>query len=511
MADVQHGCAGPLAALSVPLESWLVESRFEPGRARRVVRAFGRLSSWLGARGVSLAGLDEDMIDEHIRAEQMRSGKRFPAALQHLPLAKRFLAVHGVLILRGPARRDRGGIPRLPAGPLAEVVVDLVAWLHAEGYARGTVMSVAGTAARLGAWMGETQVRLEDLNDAVLDRFVAAQESGLVRHPSSAQRIVTVRTFLNAAGLLSISPIAAPAAVTPVDEVLQVWGQYERDEHGLSARWVREQHRWARAFLEQMTGPDGLVRWDSIDVRTVNSYVAVCGQGYSVSSRKHLVAAMRSLLRWAFGVGRLERQMGAGVLGPPRRALVGLPQAITPGQVEAIKAAADTGTAIGIRNYAVVVMISRLGLRAGEVAGLQLDDIDWRNGQVSVRGKGRVLTLPLPADVGDALVTYLREARPDRALERSVFVRDRPPLRGLSGKGISGIVAALARHAGLGVMHAHRLRHTAATDVLTGGGSLVEARELLGHARMDTTMIYARTDLRALGELVTAWGTVPGA
>ena len=156
-------------------------------------------------------------------------------------------------------------------------------------------------------------------------------------------------------------------------------------------------------------------------------------------------------------------------------------------------------------------MISRLGLRAGEVAGLRLDDIDWHNGQVTVNGKGgRVLTLPLPADVGEALVTYLRDGRPRRAADRAVFVRDRAPLRGLSGAGISSIVAVLARRAGLGVVHAHRLRHTAATQVLAGGGSLVEARELLGHARTDTTMIYARTDLNSLGALVTAWGTVPG-
>jgi site-specific recombinase XerD len=129
-----------------------------------------------------------------------------------------------------------------------------------------------------------------------------------------------------------------------------------------------------------------------------------------------------------------------------------------------------------------------------------------------VRGKGgRVLVLPLPVDVGDTVVDYLRNGRPAGAADRAVFVRMRPPLVGLSSKGISGVVARLAAQAGLSTVHAHRLRHTTATQVLAHGGSLVEARELLGHARTDTTMIYAKTDLAALAALVVPWGQVPGA
>jgi integrase/recombinase XerD len=164
---------------------------------------------------------------------------------------------------------------------------------------------------------------------------------------------------------------------------------------------------------------------------------------------------------------------------------------------------------LGRRNYAIAVMISRLGLRAGEVADLGLDDIDWHQGQLTVSGKGgRILCLPLPEDVGCALVEYLRDRRPD-GVGRSVFLRARPPLIGLTGKGISSVIAHLARQAGLGTVHAHRLRHSAATAVLAGGGSLIEARELLGHARTDTTMVYARVDLGALATLALPWGQIP--
>jgi site-specific recombinase XerD len=474
------------------------------------VLAFGRLSSWAAGRGIGLAELTEDVIDEYVALEQIRSGSRFPAAFQYLPAAKRFLASQGVLTLRDPAPRGRGGIPRLASGPLTEVIPTLVGWLRAEGYAPGSTTSVACTAARLGAWMAGAGQGMDALDEAMLDRFVAAQDRGPLAHPSSARRIAAVRAYLRAAGLLPVVPAPPRPEFTPVEEALAAWGRSERDERGLGDTWVREQHLWVRGFLDQLTGPDGQVAWEDLQVRAANEYVAARGRGYSLSSRRHLVSAMRSLLRWALRTGRLDRPMAAAVLGPPRRT-AGPARALTAAQVEAITAAADTGTPLGLRDHAVIVMISRLGLRAGEVAGLSLDDVDWHAGQLTVRGKGgRVLTLPLPTDVGEVLVGYLRQARPAQALDRSVFLRVRPPLHGLSAKGISGIVAARARRAGLGVVHAHRLRHTAATGVLAGGGSLSEARELLGHARTDTTMIYARADLTALSVLVTGWGTVPG-
>ena len=510
MSGVGGDVQGPLAVFAGPLEFWLASSGWAPGRARRTVLAFGRLSLWAAGRGIGLAEFTEDVIEEYIAAEQSRSGSRFPAAFQYLPAVKRFLASQGVLTLRGPAPRDRGGIPRLAAGPLTEVVPALVEWLRTEGYAPGTMASVACTAARLGAWMAGAGLGVDALDEAVLDRFLAAQGRGALRHPSSAQRITAVRTYLRAAGLLPVPPESPRRELTPVEEALASWGRAECDERGLSRTWVREQHLWVRGFLDQLTGPDGQLAWQDVVVQTVNEYVAARGRGYSLSSRRHLVSAMRSLLRWALRTGRLDRPMAAAVLAPPRRT-AGPARALTAAQVEAITAAAGTGTPLGLRDHAVIVMISRLGLRAGEVAGLRLEDIDWHAGQLTVRGKGgRVLALPLPADVGEVLVAYLRAARPARTLDRSVFVRVRPPLTGLSPQGISGIVAARARRAGLGVVHAHRLRHTAATGVLAGGGSLSEARELLGHARTDTTMIYARADLAALSVLVIGWGTVPG-
>ncbi len=512
MADVDVNSADPVEAWAEPLEAWLTASEISQQRSRRAVLAFGRFSAWVTGRGLGVKDVDEDLIDEYVRAEQERSGSTVTAAAQYLPLVKRFLAAQGVLVLRPPVSRRRHGRPRLEGGPLDQAVVDLVAWLPEQGYAAGTARSVACTAARLNCWMAEQGLGAHDLDEAVLARFVAAQCRGRHRHPSSARRIVTVRKFSLAAGLLTPPSPLPPVPATPVGQLLEDWISYLQTRRGISTGWAAEVRGWVEDFVTELTvDADGQVAWDSVDAAAVNRYVARRGQGYSLSSRRHLVAAMRGLLDWAYLTGRVDRWMSAGILRPAAPAAPDLPRALTVAQVAALLAAADMGTPAGLRDRSIVVLISRLGLRAGEVATLGLDDLDWHAGTLVAHGKGgRVLTLPIPVDVGQALVAYLHGGRPAGAADRSVFTRSRPPLVGLSNKGVSGGVAHLAAVAGLGTVHAHALRHTAATAVLAAGGSLIEARELLGHARTDTTMLYARTDLAALRVLVPSWAKVPG-
>jgi site-specific recombinase XerD len=147
-----------------------------------------------------------------------------------------------------------------------------------------------------------------------------------------------------------------------------------------------------------------------------------------------------------------------------------------------------------------------LGLRAGEVAGLGLDDIDWRRGEITIRGKrNRLDALPLPADVGQAIASYLREGRPATALDRRVFIRIRAPHQGLSPVGVTQVVAGAARRAGLGVIYAHRLRHSAATSMLAEGGSLAEIGQVLRHRRPLTTAAYTKVDIEALRTLARPW------
>jgi site-specific recombinase XerD len=167
----------------------------------------------------------------------------------------------------------------------------------------------------------------------------------------------------------------------------------------------------------------------------------------------------------------------------------------------------DTGTAAGRRDLAMLTLLSRLGLRAGEVASLTLDDIDWRAGEVTVTGKGRRSErLPLPADAGEAIAAYLRDGRPEPfERTRAVFLRLRAPHGGLTPTGVSQAVLAAGQRAGIQGVHAHRLRHSAATGMLRAGAGLPEIGQVLRHRRLMSTAIYAKTDIAALRTLTRPW------
>ena len=181
---------------------------------------------------------------------------------------------------------------------------------------------------------------------------------------------------------------------------------------------------------------------------------------------------------------------------------------MTPAQLRALLASCDRRTPTGRRDYAIVLLLARLGLRSGEVARLGLDDIDWRAGQLRVVGKGnRGESLPLPADVGAAIAAYLRRGRPASAQGRSVFVRVHAPHRALTAGGVGNVVNAAGERAGLGHVHAHQLRHSAATAMLRAGSPLAEVGQVLRHRTPFTTAIYAKVDQDALAVLARPWPT----
>ncbi len=185
--------------------------------------------------------------------------------------------------------------------------------------------------------------------------------------------------------------------------------------------------------------------------------------------------------------------------------LSGLPQPLTPAQVQALVGACDPSQPVGRRDLAVIACLLRLGLRCGEVAALRLDDLDWTSGTLTVHGKGnRVDQLPVPVDVGQALVDYLRHGRPTSS-ERVVFLTAVAPVTALAPDSVSCIVGRAARRAGLGTVHAHRLRHTAATDTLNAGATLEQVAHLLRHASPTTTAVYAKSDLSRLAGLARPW------
>ena len=404
------------------------------------------------------------------------------------------------------ARPYADRVPRRPVGPLAPTVLrDSTCWLAAQGYSPGSAAGVVNLLGRLSLWMRDVDADLDDLDEGLLVRFVAAEQSRKVVCVAVKNSMGTMRRFLNAMGYLRSSK-SDTASLGSVEVALDQWRGWMRDERGLTEKTIGARCRYAAGLLDVVTPADGPVGWDRVDVSVVNAYVAERGRPYGVAARAHIVDSVRCLLRWALSTGRLDRDLTAGILKPrgTRRAL---PRGVTAEQVTALLAACDPATALGARDRALVMVLVRLGLRAGEAARLRLEDIDWPGGRLKVTGKGREHVLPLPVDVGQALEAWLR-LRP-AALDRAVFVRTRAPQRMMTTSGVSGIVARLSDQAAIDRIYAHRLRHTAAMNVLAAGGTLTEAKELLGHVYMVTTMSYAKVDRTSLRELVVPFGQVP--
>ncbi len=397
-------------------------------------------------------------------------------------------------------------IPRVAVGPLAPTVLgECSAWSAAQEYSLGSAAGIGNLLERLSVWMEEVGAGVDDLDEDLLADFVAAELSRELPCASVQRWTGTMRRFLASAGYLGAAR-KGPDQLTPVQVAAEEWRSWMRELRGLTDKTIVAYCHYAAGLLDEMTANEGSVEWDRLDASIVNSYIAERGRPYGVVARAHIVGSVRCLLRWALCTGRLDRDLTGGILRPAgtRRSV---PRGVDAEQVAALLAVCDPATAIGARDRAVVMTLVRLGLRAGEAARLRLDDIDWASGLLKVTGKGREHTLPLPVDVGQALEAWLRLRPP--ALDRAVFVRLRAPRQMMTVAGLSGIIARLSDLAGIDQIRAHRLRHTAAMDVLAAGGSLTEAKELLGHVYTVTTMTYAKVDLASLRELVVPFGQVP--
>jgi integrase len=223
---------------------------------------------------------------------------------------------------------------------------------------------------------------------------------------------------------------------------------------------------------------------------------------------KTQTSALRSLLRYLFMTGALDRDLTAAVPSVAGWRLSALHTGADTDTVSALLGCCNRSTPLGRRDFAVLMLMARLGLRAVEVSRLRLEDLDWRSGEIVVRGKGgRVDRLPLPADVGDALADYLRHGRRSSAL-REVFLRTCGPEAAMTRQAVVMVPRGASRRAGIPTIAGHQLRHRAACQVLAGGGTLAEVTQLLRHHSEETTAIYAKVDMAALAAVVRPWPLV---
>lgn len=301
-------------------------------------------------------------------------------------------------------------------------------------------------------------------------------------------------------------PAASVAPDGPVEQLLADYRRYLAGERGLAAHTIYHHELVARLFLGEREKLGGL-ELERLVAQDVSAFLAAECPKRSVTGARDLVKGLRGLLRYLHVSGVIATPLQWSVPAVAYRRDRCLPRGLSPQAVVRLLASCDRRRTVGRRDYAVLLLLSRLGLRAGEVAAIQLEDIDWRRGEFQVRGKGaRLDRLPLPVDVGRAILSYLRY-RP-RSRSRAVFLLARAPYCPLSGQTVSGIVHRACVRAELPVVHAHRLRHTAATEMLRAGGSLPEVAQVLRHRQLATTNIYAKVDHRSLRALARPW---PGA
>jgi site-specific recombinase XerD len=286
------------------------------------------------------------------------------------------------------------------------------------------------------------------------------------------------------------------------------WMTFDR---ALAGRTIGRYETTARRFLAgRVTAVASGTGVESVTAGSVTAFLLTeVSRGLARGSLQGRVAELRSLLRFLYLKGFTDTQVARAVPPLPGWKDTAVPSRLANAQVRALLDSCDRATTTGMRDYAMLAMLARLGLRAAEVAALSLDDVRWRAGEVVVHGKGRREDhLPLPADVGDAMTRYLREARPPHAESRNLFLTLVAPHRPLWSTAVSQVVWRQSLKAGLAPMRAHRLRHALATDLLDRGVRLPEIAQVLRQRDLATTAVYAKVDHTALRNLALPWPVV---
>jgi integrase/recombinase XerD len=395
-------------------------------------------------------------------------------------------------------------------GPLEPYASGFVLELVDRGYTPVSAAHQMRLMAHLSRWLAGERLGSDDLSSARVEEFFAARRAAGYTNYVTRRALTALLEYLRGLGV--VPPAGEEPSLSAVEELLARYRAYLRSERGLAVMTARGYVDMVRPFLSAHMDAAGELDMRELAAKDVLAFVLAECPHRRPGSAKLLVTALRSLLGYLHVEGLIARPLAPVVPSVAGWRLAGLPRALQAEQVRALLASCDLQRPAGVRDFAILKMLVRLGVRRGEVAVLPLDDIDWRSGEIVVRGKGaRCERLPLPVDVGESLVSYLHHARPASAEGRAVFVRVKAPHRALTPAGVSQVVISAGNRAGLGDVRAHRLRHTAATELLRAGAPLVEIGQLLRHRSVQTTAIYAKVDRDRLRTLARPWPSPGGA
>jgi integrase/recombinase XerD len=386
-------------------------------------------------------------------------------------------------------------------GPLAAYRVGFGKELSGQGYTPGSASLQLLLMAHVSRWLVAQGLTAGEFTPVRVGEFLEARRADGYTARVSLRGLTPLLGYLRGLGVVPLPSVAVGG--TPGELLLAAYRDYLQCERGLAAGTVGRYLAVARLFLAECERADGL-DLQRLTAGDVTSFVVFQCRGPRVASAMVLVTALRSLLRFLLVEGYTDRPLAQVVPTATGWAEGSLPRALRPEVIAAMRAGCDERTVVGLRDLAILTVLHRLGLRAGEVAGLELADVDWRQGEIVVRGKGnRQERLPLPADVGEAMVAYLRH-RP-RVECQALFLKVRAPIVGVSREVVGQLVRAACRRAGLPAVGPHRLRHSAATATLAGGASLAEVGQLLRQRSATATAIYAKVDRAALRTLALPW------
>jgi len=388
------------------------------------------------------------------------------------------------------------------SGPLAQYAAEYSPWLASREYSRSAAADRLYQFDQLSRWLAREGLGGSDLTGERAEGFAGARRAAGVVSWSSPHSVALPLEFLRQLGAAPPPVPVCPGG--PLEVLLADYGEYLSIERGLCDHTVFDAYvPAARLFLSELDGENG-PDLGRLSAAEVSAFLARECPKRSVSGARDLVCSLRSLLRYLHLAGLIVTPLVWAVPSVADLRDRSLPRGLEPAVVRRLLASCDRRRLAGRRNFAILLLLSRLGLRAGEVAAISLDDIDWRAGMLLVHGKGnREDALPLPTDVGEAIVSYLR-CRP-RCQCRALFLRVTAPRRGLDRCTVAWVVRAACDRAGLPRVGAHRLRHTAATQMLRAGASLPEIGQVLRHREQKTTAIYAKVDHAALRTLAREW------
>jgi site-specific recombinase XerD len=371
-----------------------------------------------------------------------------------------------------------------------------------QGYAPYSGRNLLLVAAHVSRWLEDEALAPSELSVERVGEFAAHRQSQGYTRFRTARAVQPLLAYLRGIGIVP-APTQPVVVETSIDRLLREYAEYLVTERGLVATTIRGYVDFARRFIAAQRRLD----WKRLTADQITAFVLRDSRQMSVGYCKLRVTSLRSFLRFLHVRGVIRHDLAASVPAVAGWRLAWLPKSLEPDQVDRLLRVCDPGSALGRRDAAIVRLLVRLGLRAGEVAVLRLDDIDWRAGEVVIHGKGRHESrLPLPRDVGRALVAYLRRGRPS-STSRQVFLGDRAPFRPLKACGVIAAARRAMRLAGVIAGGAHLLRHTAATQMLRNGASLDEVGHVLRHRHIDTTAIYAKVDHAALRTLARPWSS----